>query len=58
MYGSDDKVLPDVEETMARVARDLPQAVVHRLAGRGHFIQEEAPDQVGELLADFFTELA
>jgi hypothetical protein len=25
------------------------------LPGRGHFIQEEVPEQVGELLAEFFS---
>ena len=54
IYGDQDRALPDVAETMARVARDLPQAVVTPLPGRGHFIQEEAPEEVGELLAEFF----
>ncbi|MEA2417948.1 MAG: hypothetical protein QOE60_154 [Thermoleophilaceae bacterium] len=55
VYGEEDRALTDVAETMARVARDLPQAVVTPLPGRGHFIQEEAPDEVGELLAQFFA---
>jgi pimeloyl-ACP methyl ester carboxylesterase len=55
VYGEEDRALPDVAETMARVARDLPRAVVTPLPGRGHFIQEEAPEQVGELLAEFFA---
>ena len=55
VYGEDDRALTDVAETMARVARDLPQAVVTPLPGRGHFIQEEVPEQVGELLAEFFS---
>jgi pimeloyl-ACP methyl ester carboxylesterase len=55
VYGEDDRALTDVAATMTRVAGDLPQAVVTSLAGRGHFIQEEAPEQVGELLAEFFA---
>jgi pimeloyl-ACP methyl ester carboxylesterase len=55
VYGEDDRALTDVAATMARVAGDLPQAVVTSLPGRGHFIQEEAPEQVGELLAEFFA---
>ena len=55
VYGEDDRALTDVAATMARVAGDLPQAVVTSLPGRGHFIQEEAPDEVGELLAEFFA---
>jgi haloalkane dehalogenase len=53
VYGDRDRVLPDVAETMARVKNDLPQAEVTPLAGRGHFVQEEAPDEVGPLLARF-----
>jgi pimeloyl-ACP methyl ester carboxylesterase len=55
IYGEEDRALTDVADTMARVARDLPQAVVTPLPGRGHFIQEEAPDEVGQLLAAFFA---
>jgi haloalkane dehalogenase len=55
VYGEQDPILPDVAETMARVARDLPQAEVTTLPECGHFLQEEAPEQVGELLAEFFA---
>jgi pimeloyl-ACP methyl ester carboxylesterase len=55
VYGERDRALPDVAETMARAARDLPQAQVTALPDCGHFLQEEEPDQVGELLAEFFA---
>lgn len=55
VYGARDRVLPDVAETMARVKADLPHADVTVLADCGHFLQEEAPAQVGELLARFFA---
>jgi haloalkane dehalogenase len=55
VYGDRDRLLPDVAQTMARVKADLPQAEVTVLTGRGHFIQEEAPDEVGPLLARFFA---
>jgi haloalkane dehalogenase len=58
VYGARDQVLPDVADTMARVERDLPQAVTTALPDCGHFLQEEAPQQVGELLARFFAEPA
>jgi pimeloyl-ACP methyl ester carboxylesterase len=55
IYGSDDRILPDVAKTMARVARDLPQAITTRLEGCGHFLQEEQGARIGEFLADFFA---
>lgn len=58
IYGERDRILPDVGETMARVARDLPQAVVTALPDSGHFLQEEAPEEIGDHLARFFAERA
>ena len=55
VYGERDRILPDVAKTMRRVARDLPQAEVTALADCGHFLQEERPDEIGLLLAEFFA---
>lgn len=55
VYGAQDRLLPDVVDTMARVKVDLPQAEVTVLPDCGHFLQEEAPAEVGELLARFFA---
>jgi haloalkane dehalogenase len=55
IYGARDNVLPDVARTMARVARDVPHAQVTELPERGHFLQEEAPDEVAALLARFLS---
>jgi haloalkane dehalogenase len=55
IYGERDRILPDVRETMSRVKQDLPQAEVTALPECGHFLQEEAPDEVGALLARFFA---
>jgi pimeloyl-ACP methyl ester carboxylesterase len=55
VYGARDRILPDVAQTMARAAADLPQAVVTELPDCGHFLQEEAPGEVGALLAAFFA---
>ena len=56
IYGARDRILPDVARTMARVKRDLPQAQVTVLPECGHFLQEDAPEQVGALLTEFFAE--
>ena len=53
VYGEQDRILPTVAETMARVKRDLPQAEVTSLPHAGHFLQEEAADEIGDLLAQF-----
>jgi pimeloyl-ACP methyl ester carboxylesterase len=55
IYGEKDRILPDIAETVARLQEDLPQAQVTALPDCGHFLQEEAPDRVGELLAGFFA---
>jgi haloalkane dehalogenase len=55
VYGEQDRILPDVAETMARVKQDLPQAEVTALPGCGHFLQEEEPERIGDELARFFA---
>jgi haloalkane dehalogenase len=55
VYGTRDRILPDVVRTMARVKRDLPQAVVTALTDCGHFLQEERPEELGQMLSDFFA---
>jgi pimeloyl-ACP methyl ester carboxylesterase len=55
VYGERDRVLPDIAATVARLRGDLPHAVVTALPHCGHFLQEDAPAEVGRLLADFFS---
>jgi pimeloyl-ACP methyl ester carboxylesterase len=55
VYGAQDRILPDVAETMARVQKDVPHAVTTELPDCGHFLQEEQPERIGELLAEFFA---
>jgi pimeloyl-ACP methyl ester carboxylesterase len=55
VYGERDRILPDVARTMAKVKRDIPAAEVIPLPGCGHFLQEDDPEQVGRLLAEFFS---
>jgi pimeloyl-ACP methyl ester carboxylesterase len=57
IYGVQDRFLPDITETVARVQRDVPHAEVTALPYCGHFLQEEAPHEVGEMLAGFFSTL-
>ncbi len=54
VYGAQDRVLPDIADTVARVKADVPHAEITALPACGHFLQEEAPQQIGELLARFF----
>mgnify|MGYP002629378354 CR=1 FL=1 len=55
LYGTKDRILPDTERTMGRLKSALPQAQVTALPGIGHFLQEDAPDEVARVLADFFA---
>jgi haloalkane dehalogenase len=55
VYGTGDRILESIEETVGRIQRDLPQAEVTALDGLGHYLQEDDPEQVGELLAEFFA---
>ena len=55
IYGEQDRILPDIAETMARVKRDIPHAEVTSLPGCGHFLQEEEPQEIGDQLARFFA---
>jgi pimeloyl-ACP methyl ester carboxylesterase len=40
---------------MARVKRDLPQTELTVLPECGHFVQEQQPQRVGTMLAEFFS---
>jgi haloalkane dehalogenase len=55
IYGEKDRVLPDVAKTMARLKRDHPRAELTALPNCGHFLQEDDPDQVAQLIAEFLT---
>ncbi len=50
IYGEKDKILPKVGITMKKVQEDLPQAQIHALPDCGHFLQEDAPEQISEIL--------
>ncbi len=54
VYGVKDKILPDIGKTVSRLSQDIPHAQVSRLEDCGHFIQEERPEDIGEILGRFF----
>lgn len=55
LYGERDRVLPDVAQTMRKVAELVPQAELSTLPDAGHFCQEERAGEIGEELARFFS---
>jgi haloalkane dehalogenase len=55
IYGRQDPVLPDIERTVERLAGDLPHAEVTALDDCAHFIQLEAADRIGPMLAEFLA---
>ena len=53
LYGENDKILPKVRETMARVKSDLPQAEIKSFPKCGHFLQEEIPFDLSKYIVNF-----
>jgi pimeloyl-ACP methyl ester carboxylesterase len=54
IYGTQDRILPAVAQTMDRVKEQLPHAEITRLEGVGHFLQEDEPHEVARLVSAFF----
>jgi pimeloyl-ACP methyl ester carboxylesterase len=55
VYGKNDRVLPDVAKTMRRIHELRPDAELTALPGCGHFLQEDAPEKVAELISAFLS---
>lgn len=53
MYGTHDRILPDVAKTMSRLQQIWSHATKVALPGLGHFLQEDGPDRVTEHLLRF-----
>jgi haloalkane dehalogenase len=55
VYGVQDRVLPDIADTVRRIQTDVPHATGTALPDCGHFLQEERPKELGRLLAAFLA---
>ena len=55
IYGEDDRILPHVAKTMARVKQDLPQAQLQSIPNCGHFLQEDEPEKLATMIEVFFA---
>ena len=53
LYGEEDKILPNVANTMSRVKKDLPQANMQSFPNCGHFLQEEIPNKLSDAVMHF-----
>ena len=58
IYGEKDKILPAVAQTMNKVKSNLPQTKIEALANCGHFLQEDAPQEIGKLIRGFMRSTA
>jgi hypothetical protein len=55
IYGETDRALPDIAKTMQHLKRDHPQAELTPLKTCGHFLQEDEPERLAELIAEFLN---
>jgi len=56
IYGEKDKILPKVSETMKKVKKNLPQSNIKSIPNCGHFLQEEYPKEISEIIIEFMDE--
>lgn len=54
VYGSRDRILPDIALTVVRLSALMPRIEVTELTNCGHFLQEDRPAEVADLLSEFF----
>lgn len=53
IYGENDKILPRVKNTMDKVKEHMPQAQLVSIPNCGHFLQEDEPEQISDLILSF-----
>jgi len=56
IYGENDWVLPHLGEENHRLQKDLPNARLTAVPDCGHFIQEDQPEKLSQLLSEFLKE--
>ena len=55
IYGENDRILPDIAKTMQRIVHDRPGTELTALPNCGHFLQEDEPEQLAQLMAEFLN---
>jgi len=55
IYGVEDRILPKVAHTFQKVKVDLPDTKVTALKNCGHFLQEDEPEKLANLLVEFLN---
>lgn len=55
IYGVNDRILPKVADTMKRIKADLPQTEITPIPNCGHFLQEDEPEIISNLISEFLN---
>ncbi len=55
IYGEDDWILPHLSEENRRLQKDLPDARLTAVTNCGHYIQEDQPERLSQLLVDYLS---